>query len=134
MATVTRLWILSGSVGEHGAGALPDGLRLAARVRAEPEGGPLGERLERWARSHPGGQVAVEADAALVADAARLTLGLGPGLASEGVRARSAALDWPLEPGGRPQLVGLDLDWAPPFDPERRARFPGGPGAAASGR
>lgn len=129
MATVTRLWILSGSVGEHGAGALPAEVELAARVRAEPSGS-VGEALAAWARAHPGAQVAVEADAEFVAAAARLALGLE----SPGVRARSAAVDWPLAEGERPQLVGLDLDWAPPFQPAGRPRFPGGPGTAPSGR
>ena len=127
VATVTRLWILSGSVGEYGAGALPGRVEVAARVAAEPRVAP-GEALAAWARAHPGLQVAVQADTDFVAAAARLVLGL-PGQA---IRARSAAIDWPLDPGGRPQLVGLDLDWAPPFQPAGRPRFPGGPGTASS--
>ncbi len=61
---------------------------------------------------------------------------LGVSDAAELEHARNLVLDWPArsDPMLRCALIGLDLDWSPPPPPERAARFPGGPGAAASRR
>jgi hypothetical protein len=48
--------------------------------------------------------------------------------------AGNLALDWPTRAGGTPSLVGFGLDWLPPDPPRRSSRYPGGPGAAASGK
>ena len=45
-----------------------------------------------------------------------------------------ATLDWPLDAGTAPALVGFDLDWVPVFLAKGRPKFPGGPGVASSGK
>lgn len=94
--------------------------------------------LRSLADRHPAASVVVlleRSDArALCARALALVDGAQSALAS--ARFELAALDWPPsdDPQGRPALVGLDLDWLPPPPPARRAKFPGGPGSAPSGR
>jgi len=48
--------------------------------------------------------------------------------------ASNLAIDWPCAAGAAPALVGLSLDWLPPEPPVHSSRYPGGPGAAASGK
>jgi hypothetical protein len=142
---MTRFWIVDVSLGEVGAGEPLETptdagrtLSIASHVELEQLASlPQTERLarvraalDRWAAQHPETELWLHADGAFVAAAAAAAVGLE----HEGVRARAATIDWPGDGAERPALVGLDLDWRPPFAAKGRPKFPGGPGTAPSGR
>ncbi len=136
----TRLWLADRDLSD-----LPTSLEA-------PDGPPeASEALEAWLSGRASGsggdrealQVTLDALAEGPGRDSQLLVRLPPGgsaqLAAEllgiargAVEARSVTLDWTV--GDAPQLIGVDLDWVPPFRPERRARFPGGPGVAGSAR
>lgn len=92
------------------------------------------ELLDALAPRHGGREVRLLAPRAFLD--AGLAHALGVADAAELGEARNLVLDWPTrnDPLLRCAFIGLDLDWSPPPPPERAARFPGGPGAAASRR
>jgi hypothetical protein len=139
------LELLAGAGISRVLAASPEHLALAERVagaldlRAEP-----GERLVSalagappWPGDDPvGTQLLFVSPASAVLGAISRALGLA-------ARERApyapppgslTAIDWPPadHAGGRPSLIGIDLDWLPPPPPAERARFPGGPGSAPS--
>lgn len=100
---------------------------------------PQTSDLDRLAAEHPDLEIAVLGDARLLLAAAALALGLArPDPAS--IRPRPGSLNafhWPTgrDPTSRPELIGLDLDWFPPWHAgQARPRFPGGPGVAGGAR
>jgi hypothetical protein len=119
----------------------PPSVRLAPRSITEARAAfeaRLAADLTLIAASAPGAQIALVANASLVRAVLQLTLGLPPSSASA-LRApyRSAsAVDWPATSDAhhRQALLGIDLDWTPPPPSSQRAKFPGGPGSAPSGR
>jgi hypothetical protein len=154
LADLTRIWLLRDA--DHGGATPPNDAPLVAaymvrpstggwRVRAEmgeaspPPGAPweTGDwraLLGRVATLHAGQQIALRAPASLLEHAAREALGLtGFDLPAQ---AHNVVVDWPARSAAhlRCAFIGLDLDWAPPPPPATVARFPGGPGSAATSR
>jgi hypothetical protein len=111
--------------------------RSAPEPRAEFEA-RLATALARLAASAPGAQLAVVTGAPIVRTILQLTLGLPPSSANSlrPPHQRACAVDWPAssDPRARPALIGIALDWTPPPAAPQRAKFPGGPGSAPSGR
>lgn len=154
LADLTRLWLLRAA--QLGAATPPNDAPLVARylVRggagewrwsaamgesSPPPGAP--EATADWravlthlAALHAGQQLALLAPASLLELVAREALGLaGFDLPAQ---AHNVVVDWPARSAAhlRCAFIGLDLDWAPPPPPATVARFPGGPGAAATSR
>ena len=124
MAQLTRLWVITPDFVLPGT--LPTGL---ARVPATPPGPELGPWLAGFCEAHPGEQIIAVGEASLPATVAAWLLGIEPAA----IEAGAVTLDWsPDGQGG--QLIGVDLDWTPPFQPAGRSKFPGGPGVAGSAR
>ncbi|MCC7013760.1 MAG: hypothetical protein IT454_14460 [Planctomycetes bacterium] len=93
--------------------------------------------LRRLADRHPGsGVLLVLSSIESTALAQRALSTVEPPSALELTAARLLVVDWPptVDVDGRPAFIGLDLDWLPPPPPLRRAKFPGGPGAAPAAR
>jgi len=155
LADLTRLWLLRDTQSSAPSSAPASAPLVARYVVHEAHGGwsvaaemgepspPPGARLEdanwreilaRVAGLHAGQQLALRAPARLLELAAREALGL-PEFALPG-NARNVVIDWPARAAAhlRCAFIGLDLDWAPPPPPKTVARFPGGPGAAATSR
>ena len=119
--------------------------RLAAQLAAQgaPKAvevpAPKTSDLDRLAADHPDQELAVLGDEPLLLQALALALGL-PTLTLATVLPRPGSLSafhWPTgqDPTSRPELIGLDLDWFPPWHAgQPRPRFPGGPGVAGSAR
>jgi hypothetical protein len=107
------------------AACVPDLPQLVRAGAAPPAGDDAGLRawLAGLADRHAGQDVLVEAEIELLQACAALVLGIS----GRALAARTLTVDWPVG-DGVPQLVGVDLDWAPP-QAATRARFPGGPGA-----
>ena len=156
MSDVTRLWLL---VPSHRSGGLllPAQLELAGVVsgsrdeaaasalaethgghlhldQALPDSASLAGTLTRWARHFAREQCALVCTSAAVVRVVGEALGVGDPRRFELGAGGCAALDWPLEAGAAPALVGFDLDWTPVFLGTGRPKFPGGPGVASSGR
>ena len=156
MSDVTRMWLL---VPAHlnGALVLPAQLELAgvvagtqdqaaAGLLAEAHGGQLhldddlvdsvllATALTRWARKFARAQCALVCPPTAVQRTVGEALGVGDPACFELAAGGSATVDWPLDEGAAPALVGLDLDWTPVFLGTGRPKFPGGPGVASSGR
>lgn len=100
------------------------------------EGGWNDASLRRLADRHPAESVVILAGRAPIVALLEDSLGLAPSGALRELRFEVCALDWPCSADleGRPALIGVDLDWLPPPPPARRAKFPGGPGSAATNR
>lgn len=160
MADLTRFWI----VPIQRDGSPPQPTRIAATYRVESvspepstrahvykrlELGPCEARtsegvsfhaasplelLDKLAPRHGGLTVQLEAPLAMLATWLGYALGVED--AADLEPPRNLVLDWPTrdDAGLRCAIVGLDLDWAPPPPPHRAARFPGGPGSAATRR
>jgi hypothetical protein len=100
---------------------------------------PLPEALDRLAAEHADCEFALVAPLQVLVPTLARALDLAP---AEAVRLQPrpgslSAFHWPTgsDPLARPELVGLDLDWLPPWHPgQPRPRFPGGPGVAGSPR
>jgi hypothetical protein len=114
-------------------------LARAGALRPSPLSDPWPGALDRLAAEHADREFALVAPRrALIPTLAR-ALDLDP---AEAVRllprpGSLSAFHWPtgIDPLARPELVGLDLDWFPPWHPgQPRPRFPGGPGVAGSPR
>lgn len=92
------------------------------------------EALDELARRHAGEQVALSLDAELFAPLARRALGIQASAIARG--AANFVVDWPTRVAShlRCAFIGLDLDWSPPPPAAIVARFPGGPGSAASSK
>lgn len=155
LADLTRLWLLR-AAHEEALSSTPSSAPLAARYVVHEAAGGWGlaaemgepspppefrveaaawrELLSRLAALHPGEQLAVCAPTGLLERAAREALAL-PEFALD-AHARNVVIDWPARSAAhlRCAFIGLDLDWAPPPPPKAVARFPGGPGAAATSR
>lgn len=155
LADLTRLWLLR-AANEEALPSTPTSVPLTARYRVhettdgwrlsaemgEPspppefrvEAAAWREVLSRLAALRPGEQLAVCAPTSLLERAAREALAL-PAFALD-ADARNVVIDWPARSAAhlRCAFIGLDLDWAPPPPPKTVARFPGGPGAAATSR
>lgn len=119
----------------------PAGWRVAAEM-GEPSP-PPGDSFEladwravlaRLAALHAGQQLALHAPETVLEAAVREALGL-PNFELP-AQAHNVVIDWPARAAAhlRCAFIGLDLDWAPPPPPRTVARFPGGPGAAATSR
>lgn len=162
MLPLSRLWfVLPPDVGESAGSTLQAlALRpLAALLHASDEAsrtmaeflasadvpGPLSVHalelsdLDRLAADHPDVEIAVIGSPSLLLAALARALGLPP-LSSARVLPRRGSLSafhWPTgqDPDSKPELIGLDLDWFPPWHSgQPRPRFPGGPGVAGSAR
>jgi hypothetical protein len=136
MSPYARFWFVAPGAGQAAEACLPAGLGPLERVA--PEAAPLGQgapALESWlaelAALHAGRNVLLVGELELLRACAALVLG-APGRT---LAAQALTVDWPVGEGGEgaPHLVGVDLDWLPSL-PAQRSRFPGGPGAAGSGR
>jgi hypothetical protein len=126
LAAYARLWLVQRDGDRPAVALLPALAPLARAPQPAPAAGD-GAALRAWlqalAAQHAGLNVLVEGELELLQACAAIVLGI-PGRA---FAARTLTVDWPLGDGA-PQLVGVDLDWAPP-PALARARFPGGPGA-----
>jgi hypothetical protein len=95
--------------------------------------------LDLLAAGHPDLEIAVLGGPGLLLQALALALGL-PTVSLATILPRPGSLSafhWPTgrDPSSRPELIGLDLDWFPPWHSgQPRPRFPGGPGVAGSAR
>jgi len=92
--------------------------------------------LDALAAEHADLEFAVVAGRELLLAAVAQALGLRapPALPSPG---SLSAFHWPTgrDAGARAELIGLDLDWFPPWaSGQARSRFPGGPGVAGTAR
>lgn len=114
---------------------------FARRLNASPQplvGAGL-EALDALAALHPDREVAVVAGADLLLRALAHALG-SPAPSAVPAQARHGGLNafhWPtgIDPQARAELIGLDLDWFPPWHAgQPRSRFPGGPGVAGTAR
>jgi len=133
---LTARYVLSETAGGWAA------TEMAATEMGEPSPPPEPQPLAaNWravlvqaAARHAGEQIALCAPARLLELAAREALGLPHFALDPG--ARNVVLDWPARPAAhlRCAFIGLDLDWSPPPPPKSVARFPGGPGSAATSR
>ncbi len=97
--------------------------------------------LDELARRHAGEQIAVHVESLALELVMRRALALpteraSPSLGIVSSSARNLVVDWPARdaPHLRCAFIGLDLDWSPPPPPKTVARFPGGPGSAATSR
>lgn len=161
MADLTRFWIVPNELDE--APSTPSGSSASYRVESTSEGDPSVDGrtaprssdakwsarspegasvrassfvglLDALAPMHGGLQVQLRAPREVLAEVMSHALGV---VRSAGLEhARNVVVDWPTraEPTLRCAFIGLDLDWSPPPPPVRVARFPGGPGSAASKR
>lgn len=110
--------------------------RLHQAFEERLEGGWSDASLRRLADRHPAESVVILAQRATILGLLGVALGLAESGALRELRFEVCALDWPCSADheGRPALIGVDLDWLPPPPPARRAKFPGGPGSAATNR
>jgi hypothetical protein len=113
-----------------------------ARVAPELAHGharPL-DAFARLAREHIDSELLLVGGAAPLMRAIEASLGLRSDQASQAPVLRNGALfafNWPTgnDPEARPELIGLDLDWLPPWRAgQPRSAFPGGPGVAGTSR
>lgn len=153
LADLTRLWLLrEAPLDAHAPANAPlaaryvvsatiDAWRCAAAVGEQSP--PPGLQLEcvdwrdvltKLAALHAGEQLALNAPASLLERVAREALAL-PGFVLD-IRAQNVVVDWPARSAEhlRCAFIGVDLDWSPPPPPKSAARFPGGPGSAATSR
>lgn len=98
---------------------------------------PLPAAIDRFAAEFADREFALVATAELLIPTLALALGIGTQDALRFLPRPGSlnAFHWPtgVDPLARPELVGLDLDWFPPWHPgQPRPRFPGGPGVAGS--
>lgn len=122
-------------------GSLELGARLvalgapAARIVERPTPADL----DHLASEYPDLELAVVADAELLREAIARALGL-PTPAAARILPRPGSLHafhWPTgqDLDARHELIGLDLDWFPPWHSgQPRPKFPGGPGVAGASR
>lgn len=109
--------------------------RSVLDARSEPLGAPVHDAtLRALSSAHPAESLALVCPRATALELVRFALDLPTSSPLAPDTFLSATLDWPSteDVSGRPSLIGLDLDWLPPPPPRRRAKFPGGPGSAAS--
>ncbi len=109
--------------------------RTVLGVRAEALGAAASDAsLRSLASLHPAESLALVCPRRTALELVRLALDLPAPAPLAPDSFALVALDWPSTEDlpGRPSLIGFDLDWLPPPPPRRRAKFPGGPGAAAS--
>lgn len=103
-------------------------------VQHEELGRKLFATLDELARRHAGEQLALSIDAVMLGPLVRRALGV----AAEAVETdvENLVIDWPAREAEhlRCAFIGLDLDWCPPPPVAVVARFPGGPGSAATTR
>jgi hypothetical protein len=125
---------------EPAPGSPADGAQVGLR-RGSPRAPALFAALDELARRHAGEQIAVHLERFAVELAMRRALSLpienpSPTSSSSAPSARNLVVDWPARdaPHLRCAFIGLDLDWSPPPPPKIVARFPGGPGSAATSR
>lgn len=135
MGALTRLWLLPERR------ARPSWLAEGV-VRAEIGEGAarpmaLADYLSACARSACGAQLWLNVPAPRLCEAVVLVLGLSAAQA-RGVSKDLdlVCIDWPtgVQADARPALVGVDLNWQPPWDGGKVSRYPGGPAAAAGSR
>lgn len=90
--------------------------------------------LDALARRHAGEQLVLVIDPTVLPPILQRVLGVDAGA----IRAEfvNVVIDWPasVDRRLRSAFIGLDLDWSPPAPAAVVARFPGGPGSAASNR
>ena len=134
-----ELWRLEhGSVQAHEAPVLDE---LAAMGESGPPPGAAIRRdaleaLDAIASRCAGRHVALVGSHALAGVAFRAAVRLGEDAPPLLGAIRNLVVDWPTraDPTLRPALIGIDQDWRAPGPPAVSARFPGGPGSAASAR
>lgn len=116
--------------------ALTERLRAAGAPAPVALAGSATAGLDALAAAHPDLELAVVAGRELLLSA--VALALGQARAATLPRAGSlSAFHWPtgLDPAARVELIGLDLDWFPPWHSgQARSKFPGGPGVAGTAR
>jgi hypothetical protein len=120
-----------------GAGQTAPSSERLGRSRAQA----LFAALDELARRHVGEQLAVHVERGELELVLRRALSLPleaatPAWGEDSAAPRNLVVDWPARdaPHLRCAFIGLDLDWCPPPPPKVVARFPGGPGSAATAR
>jgi hypothetical protein len=121
----------------HGAGETSPSSERLGRSSAQA----LFAALDELARRHAGEQLAVHLELSALELVLRRALSLPfeaalPIWGEHSAAPRNLVVDWPARdaPHLRCAFIGLDLDWCPPPPPKSVARFPGGPGSAATTR
>ncbi len=144
MTDLTRLWIAADA---EQAGRSSAALASAGAVAVAREPGSAISLGSGWqaafdalAMAHPGAQLVVALERERWPEVLQAALGL----ANDAISANAGAVDtewklcvdWPSgrSSNARPALVGLGLNWIPPWNGGMSARYPGGPGSAASGK
>ncbi len=91
------------------------------------------EQLAQLAGTYPGEQVLVLTTAQICQLASGLALCIGTEAFAAAAAGGVVCLDYPSgkNPATRPSLVGVGLDWVPPWNGGRASKYPGGPGSAA---
>ncbi|HVS17571.1 MAG TPA: hypothetical protein VMT18_03140 [Planctomycetota bacterium] len=123
----------------HGAESTSAEFALRLSAAARPLTGSGLEALDALAALHPDRELAVVAGADLLLRALAHALGTPapPAVPALPRHGGLNAFHWPtgIDPRARAELIGLDLDWFPPWHGgQPRSRFPGGPGVAGTAR
>jgi hypothetical protein len=123
----------------HGPEGTSEEFALRLSAGAERLAGTGLAALDALAALHPDRELAVVAGPDLLLRAVAHALGAPapPGVPALARRGGLSAFHWPtgLDPLAHAELIGLDLDWFPPWHAgQPRSRFPGGPGVAGTAR